>query len=504
MFNTYFIPSFKKLLIKLLEWTEKIGVADVAKIRGHQKFWQKEIVLPKALTAAIALFLVFTILVIEIGFLPLKVAGLAIMILMTFIFLVVHLKMDKPKLLKDNEAMMLLAIVFVVAVIFMLLFKEWAWLQMPMVYAVPMAAFSIIVGLLLSKRLAVVVSLILCLILALVNDFNMKYFIVHFFGSLIGIYSIPMIRNRGDLTKVGIRVAIINAISILAVWLFTHNALINLRELATDLGLGFSSGILSAVIILATLPYLEVFFSRTTNIKLLELADFNRPLLKRLMIEAPGTYHHSLIVASIAEQAAEAIGANSLLARVGAYYHDIGKLVKPSYFIENQEAGNPHDPLSPTMSSLVVISHVKEGAALARAGDLDKIIVDCIEQHHGTSLIHYFYHRALEQNAETKADNFRYPGPNPQSKEAAIIMLADAAEAASRSLDDPSPNRIREMVEMIINNKFTDGQFSECSITLQDLRNIAESLVLTLNGIFHSRIEYKEANEQSSDDKKKE
>ena len=504
MFKTYFIPSFRKYLLKILSWTEKVGGADNAKIRGHQKFWQKEIALPKAVIAAIALFIIFSLLVIEVSLLPLKIAGLAIIIIMTFAFLVVHLKMDKPKLLQDNEAMMLLSIVFVVAVFSMLIFKEWETLKRPLVFAAPMAAFSIIVGLLLSKRLAVVVSLILCLLLALVNDFNMKYFIVHFFGSLIGVYSIPMIRNRGDLTKVGIRVAMINVVSILAVWLFTHNAFINLRELTMDLGLGFASGILSAVIILATLPYLEVFFSRTTNIKLLELADFNRPLLKRLMIEAPGTYHHSLIVASIAEQAAEAIGANSLLARVGAYYHDIGKLVKPSYFIENQEEGNPHDPLSPTMSSLVVISHVKEGAALARAGDLDKIIVDCIEQHHGTSLIHYFYHRALEQNSETKADNFRYPGPNPQSKEAAIIMLADAAEAASRALDDPSPNRIREMVEMIINNKFTDGQFSECSITLQDLKNIAESLVLTLNGIFHARIEYKDANEQNSDDKKKE
>jgi putative nucleotidyltransferase with HDIG domain len=198
-------------------------------------------------------------------------------------------------------------------------------------------------------------------------------------------------------------------------------------------------------------------------------------------------------MASLAEQAAEAIGENSLLARVGAYYHDIGKLTNPDYFIENQQPNaNPHDPLAPAMSSLVVISHVKEGAALARKHGVDKVIVDCIEQHHGTSLIHYFYHRALEQNKEITSENFRYPGPKPQSKVTAILMIADAVEAASRSVEEPTPGRLKDTVEKVINNKFIDGQFSECPITLHDLSSIAESMAATLGGIYHARIEYQE------------
>jgi hypothetical protein len=213
------------------------------------------------------------------------------------------------------------------------------------------------------------------------------------------------------------------------------------------------------------------------------------------MLEAPGTYHHALIMASLAEQAAEAIGANSLLARVGAYYHDIGKLSNPEYFIENQQPQlNPHDPLTPTMSSLVVISHVKEGKAFAQKYKLDKVIVDCIEQHHGASLIHYFYHRALEQSTEINSESFRYPGPKPQSKVTAILMIADSVEAASRTVDEPSPGRLRDTVEKVINNKFTDGQFSECPITLHDLSSIADSMVTTLSGIYHARIEYQGTN----------
>ncbi|MCB4791625.1 MAG: HDIG domain-containing protein [Elusimicrobia bacterium] len=502
MFKNSFISSFRKVLLGLLKWTEK--VQDVQSVvRGKQNLWQKEIVLPKLLISTVSFIIVTGILVLGITFSPLKIIGLIFLLLMCFIFLSLYLQKDRAYLLEDSEALMLLAIVFIIAVFSMLIFKVWNLFERPMIMATPMAAFAVIIGILLSKRLAVVVSIILCVILSAINDFNLRFFFVHFFGSLAGIYSIPMIRNRGDLTKVGVRISLVNVMGIVTVWLFYNNDVINLKNFSTDISYGIASGILSVVIILATLPYLEVFFSRTTNIKLLELADFNRPLLKRLMLEAPGTYHHSLIVASLAEQAAEAIGANSLLARIGAYYHDIGKLVKPEYFIENQQTmGNPHDPLAPSMSSLVVISHVKEGVALARAADLDKVIIGCIEQHQGTSLIHYFYHRALEKNADINAENFRYPGPKPKSKETAILMLADSAEAASRALDDPSPSRLRDMVEKIINNKFTDGQFSECPITLHDLSNIAESLVLTLNGIFHARIEYQESN--GSDEKKKE
>ncbi|MBN1621383.1 MAG: HDIG domain-containing protein [Endomicrobiales bacterium] len=500
MFDHLWRPALRKSLLYLLNWTEKKSISTAVKRGGKKKFWQTEIHLPNSLVASISLIVIFAVLVLEIGFSWPRIFGFGLMVFMSFVFLVLYLKNDQAELLEDNEAMMLLGLIFIIITVFIIMFKEVEWFQ-PM--GTPIASATILIGILLSRRLALVSGAILCLILAGVNEFNLEYFFIHFFGSLTGVAGLTKVRNRSDLTQLGLKVALVNTIGIIAVWFFYKWPYPPIKIVGIDILWGIFSGFSSALIVLGTLPYLESFFYRTTNIKLLELADFNRPLLKRLMIEAPGTYHHSLVVASLAEQAAESIGANSLLARVGAYYHDIGKLSKPEYFIENQQTlGNPHDPLTPTMSSLIVISHVKEGVALAHSRNIDKIIIDCIEQHHGTSVIHYFYHRALEQKAEIKPENFRYPGPKPQNKETAILMLADAVEAASRALEDPSPSRLKDMVEKIINNKFTDGQFTDCPITLHDLGQIAESLVSTLNGIFHARIEYKESTEQKTEDKK--
>jgi putative nucleotidyltransferase with HDIG domain len=252
---------------------------------------------------------------------------------------------------------------------------------------------------------------------------------------------------------------------------------------------------------LALLPILESFFSRITPITLLELGDFNRPLLRRLMIEAPGTYHHTLLVAALAEQAADAIGANSLLCRVGMYYHDIGKMLHPEYFIENQtmrrspkEKAEHHDKLSPSISSLVIMAHVKDGQALARANQVPQEIMRFIPEHHGTSLIKYFYMRALEQDEEQSPtpDSYRYPGPKPHSRETVIGMLADSVEAASRTLEEPTYERLRDLVEKIVNSKFMDGQFDNAPVTLEDLRKIINSFASSLSAIYHVRIEYPE------------
>ncbi len=219
------------------------------------------------------------------------------------------------------------------------------------------------------------------------------------------------------------------------------------------------------------------------------------------MLEAPGTYHHSLLVGNLVETAADLIGANSLLARVGAYYHDIGKLTKAEYFIENIPAlKSKHDALTPTMSSLILVSHVKEGVTLAREHKLDKAIIDIIEQHHGTCLIHFFYQRALRALEEYKMEKieegtYRYPGPKPKTREAALVMLADAVEAASRSLEEPTHRKIREIVNKIINNKFIDEQLNDCNITLANLHRIAESFIHSLVGIYHPRIDYPEYEE---------
>ena len=262
------------------------------------------------------------------------------------------------------------------------------------------------------------------------------------------------------------------------------------------------NGIASTIIVLGSLPVFEYLFKTVTNISLLELADFNHPLLQRMILEAPGTYHHSLIVGNLSEAASGAVGANSLLARIGAYYHDIGKLQKPGYFSENQNMQkSKHDALSATMSKIVIMNHVKEGADLAKKYRLNPRLIDFILQHHGNSLVYYFYRRALEtleEDQEIKEEGFRYPGPKPNTKEAAIVLLADSVEAATRTLKDFTINKIEEIVQKIINNKFIDGQLDECDLTLRDLEKISKIFIHILSGIYHSRITYPESQRSES------
>jgi putative nucleotidyltransferase with HDIG domain len=243
------------------------------------------------------------------------------------------------------------------------------------------------------------------------------------------------------------------------------------------------------------LPYLESGFGLTTSVTLLELANPSHPLLKQLLMEAPGTYHHSLIVANLAEAAAEAVGADPLLARVGSFYHDIGKLKRPYFFIENQLGPNPHEKISPNLSTLIITSHVKDGLEMAKKAKLPKVIQDIIVQHHGNSLVSFFYRQA-EKNSDSKEvlreEDFRYEAPVPQTKEAAIILLADAVEAAVRSLNKPAAGRVEAVVRKIIKEKLDDGQFDQCNITLRELDIIAQTFVRILSGIYHTRIEYPE------------
>ena len=268
------------------------------------------------------------------------------------------------------------------------------------------------------------------------------------------------------------------------------------------------SGIVTAFVVGGMLPLLESLFRITTNISWLELADLNHPLLKRMTIEAPGTYHHSLVVANLAEAGAESIGANATMCRVGAYFHDIGKLVKPDYFTENMRRDrNPHDELAPTMSALIIIAHVKEGVDLALKHGLNQEIIDFIQQHHGTSTVYYFFKRALQQQEDARAggkimnireedipevreESFRYPGPRPQTKECAIVSLADSIESASRSLERVTPQKIDQLVSDIIQKRTLDGQLKECDISLRELEEIGESFRRTLQSMMHSRVSY--------------
>ena len=245
------------------------------------------------------------------------------------------------------------------------------------------------------------------------------------------------------------------------------------------------------------LPFVERLFGVQTDLSLLELGDISHPLLQELVRRAPGTYNHSINVASIAEAAAESIGAEGLLVRVGAYFHDIGKMLKPGYFVENQgQDANRHDSLVPAMSTLIIIAHIKDGADLARQHHLPEPIIDFIQQHHGTTLVEYFYRRANERSeadpdgGEVDESAFRYPGPKPQTKEAAVLMLADAVEGASRALVEPTPARIESLVHEIAMKRLLDGQFDECGLTLQELATIEDSLVKSLTAVYHGRVKY--------------
>jgi hypothetical protein len=248
-------------------------------------------------------------------------------------------------------------------------------------------------------------------------------------------------------------------------------------------------------VVIATSKIFETIFGEISNFTLLELSDSSHPLMKRMVLEAPGSYHHSLIVSNMAESAADAIGAHALLVRVGAYYHDIGKMVKPEYFTENQvHNDNKHDELEPSMSRLVIFNHIKEGMELAQKYHLNRRIIDFIPEHHGTSVMHYFYQKALSEGHPEglQERDYRYPGPKPQSKETAIVLLADSVEGATRALDEHTPQRIEDLVRKVINNKFIDGQLDECNLTLREIDTIASTFVRVLSAMYHGRIKYPE------------
>jgi len=481
----------RKILLMLLNWLEK-----KPKIIKSDKrpFWSKEIHLSTQFIIIISIFFIFFTLMIELEPSLNNLIGLLISISVGIWIFIKLLKTGSPELVKDNDAMMLLSLIIIISIIGIYIIKPIHELS---AFLTPIAGMVLLTALLLDRNIALMVSLTISLIGSIVNKFDFSYMFFHLFGSFCAVIIYDKIKHRQDIFYAGIKIGLMNFVALTIINLFKEIDY-NFNELVKCLLLSGINGLISSGVVFILLSPLETFFSRITDIKLLELADFNQPLLKRLMLEAPGTYHHSLTVASIAEHAANAINANALLARVGAYYHDIGKLIKPEYFIENQVAiENPHNNISPTMSGLVVISHVKEGVNLAKKNNLDKPIIDLIEQHHGNSLLYSIYQKALEKIEISSETEFRYPGPKPKTKEAAILMISDSCEAAARTLDEPSPSRLKDMVEKIINNKFTDGQLNDAPLTLSDMNKIADSIVETLIGIHHVRIEYEIGKEKN-------
>jgi hypothetical protein len=363
-----------------------------------------------------------------------------------------------------------------------------------MVFGIPVAAGSMTICLFMGMRAAFPFALITSICAAVLFENNLTYFIYFFINSAMGAYWLRYCRERNVFIKAGAKIGLLNIIVATAIRAYSSELF--LSKLFLDWIFGYIGGLSAGIITAGITPMMEITFAYTTDIKLLELANLDKPLLHRLMLEAPGTYHHSVIVGSMVEAAASEIGANPLLAKVCGYYHDIGKMKNPLYFIENQQRGvNRHNKLAPSMSSLIIISHVKHGVEMAKKYKLGKAICDTIQQHHGSSMISFFYEKARQQKGENavKEDDFRYPGPKPQTREAGLVMLADVVEAASRALDNPTPARIQGLVQRLINKIFSDGQLDNCELTLRDLHRIAHKFNKILTGIHHHRIEYTEA-----------
>jgi len=495
----WWLDTLKRTLQAMLDWVHREENRNPR--QGAPSLLTHEIHIPTPIVTVGSAAVLFALLLPQVGFSTPKICALAGLIAALTLFFVLYIRIDLPQFVNDDEAVFLIGFCMVLGVGMVELCQRFpAYSQ----YGVPVGAITILVTLLLHIRLAFLVGTMLSLFCGVLYGLSFNAMFVAFFSSMAAMLASRNVRHRSDLVRAGFHVIWVTGICVYGLGLFhVWSKTLIMHRIAW----GGINGTLCVIVSLALLPFLESFFSRITPITLLEVGDFNKPLLRRLMIEAPGTYHHTLLVSALAEQAAEAIGANSLLCRVGMYYHDVGKLEHPDYFIENQTMRrNPkdkpemHDKLNPSISSLVIVSHVKDGVALARSYHVPEEIVRFIPEHHGTSLIKYFYMQALEQGDEDSpsSEAYRYPGPKPHSKETVIGMLADSVEAASRAMEDPTYERLKGLVEKIVNSKYMDGQFDQAPVTLEDLRKIIDSFAAALSAIYHVRIEYPEMPEAES------
>ena len=364
-------------------------------------------------------------------------------------------------------------------------------------YLAPLAFAGMVAGLLiLSGEVIWIYTAFMSFVLGLMTEMNSTLVLLTFVGGVTGARGVFNCKKRNDIYWAGIWTGVVNAVVVALMLLISQGDQPDFeREMLAGVPAAFVGGILSSMAALMVVPLLESLFNYTTDVKLLELSSLDHPLLKEMIVKAPGTYHHSMLVGSMVEAAAEQIGANPLLGKVMCYYHDIGKMEHANYFIENQKPGNnPHDHISPYMSKTLLVAHVKDGVEMGMRHKLGKPIIDGILQHHGTTVISFFYNKALDQKAEgseeVSEDEFRYPGPKPQFREAALSMLADSIEAAARSLDEPTPMRLQNIVRNVVQRKFMDGQLDECNITLKDLSKVELAFTKILHGIYHQRIDY--------------
>jgi putative nucleotidyltransferase with HDIG domain len=348
---------------------------------------------------------------------------------------------------------------------------------------------SILLTIIFDSRLSFYSSAITCFLVAAVRGGDFTIAFISFCGAVLAIFSVRDMRNRNQIFRSFFFILIGNSVSILAISLDRTQ---ETGQILNHLLFGGINAIMSPVIAYGLLIFYERAFKITTDLTLVELSDFNHPLLKELSSKAPGTFHHSIIMGNLCEKAADEIGANGVLARVGCYYHDIGKVARPEYYIENQMDNNLHDRLNPKMSAKIIISHVKDGIKLAEKYRLPKEIINFIPMHHGTILVSYFHNKGKEAlEAEGASDEiYRYPGPKPSTKEAGIVMIADAVEASTRAMDNPTPSKLEKQIDKIATERLLDGQLDECDLTLKDITTIKKSFLSILVGIHHHRIKY--------------
>ena len=411
--------------------------------------------------------------------------ALAIMVIIVMYIQNRYLKKYYKDIYNNSSKLIMINIITIMTIVFARVFS----IASP--YLIPLACTPILLTLLLNYRISLVVSITNIILMAVAVSFNIEIIILAIVSVIVGATFLKKMQQRNDIVYSCIYIAILNGVMTLSISALVTS---NLKEILLDTAFILVGSLLSGILSTGLLPFFESMFDIVTNVKLLELSNPNNPLLKKLLMEAPGTYHHSVIVANLAEVATEAVGGNALLARIGAYYHDIGKTKKPYFFKENQLGKeNPHDDITPELSKLLIISHVKDGLELAREYKLPKVIQDFIPTHHGKTLVKYFYLTA-KNNAENpddiKEEDYMYPGPKPKTKEQCILMLADSVEAAVRSINNPTREKIENMVDNIVKDKLSSGQLDDSQLTISDVKKIKKCFLKTLNGIYHERIEY--------------
>ena len=411
--------------------------------------------------------------------------ALAIMVIIVMYIQNRYLKKYHKDIYNNSSKLIMINIITIMTIVFARVFS----IASP--YLIPLACTPILLTLLLNYRISLVVSITNIILMAVAVSFNIEIIILAIVSVIVGATFLKKMQQRNDIVYSCIYIAILNGVMTLSISALVTS---NLKEILLDTAFILVGSLLSGILSTGLLPFFESMFDIVTNVKLLELSNPNNPLLKKLLMEAPGTYHHSVIVANLAEVATEAVGGNALLARIGAYYHDIGKTKKPYFFKENQLGKeNPHDDITPELSKLLIISHVKDGLELAREYKLPKVIQDFIPTHHGKTLVKYFYLTA-KNNAENpddiKEEDYMYPGPKPKTKEQCILMLADSVEAAVRSINNQTKEKIENMVDNIVKDKLSSGQLDDSQLTISDVKKIKKCFLKTLNGIYHERIEY--------------